>query len=106
MPAERTRRAALAVPPVLLLLLAVILIISHGGYSATSWYPAALFVLALLAVLLGSGVAGLHAWSGPAGIALAAYAAYVVWSYLTIAWADVPALAWDGANRSLLYGLV
>src|SRR4051795_168778 len=103
---ERTRRAALAVPTVLLLLLAIILIVSHGGYSATVWYPAALFVLALLAVLLGSGVAGPRAWSGPAGIALAAYAAYVVWCYLTIIWADVPSLAWDGANRSMLYGLV
>src|SRR3954469_21935574 len=103
---ERTRRAALAVPTVLLLLLAIILVVSHGGYSATTWYPAALFVLALLAVLLGSGVAGPGAWAGPAGIALAAYAGYVVWSYLTIIWADVPSLAWDGANRSLLYGLV
>ena len=106
MRAAQIRRVALSVPAVLLLLVAVILIISHGGYSATSWYPAALFVLALLAVLLGSGVAGPRAWSGPAGIALAAYAAYVVWSYLSITWADIPALAWDGANRSLLYGLV
>src|SRR3954470_17901414 len=106
MTAERTRRAALAVPAVLLLLLALVLIISHGGYSATSWYPAALFVLALLAVLLGSGVAGPRAWAGPAGVALAAYAGYVVWSFLTILWADVPSLAWDGANRSMLYGLV
>jgi hypothetical protein len=104
--AERVRRTALAVPAVLLLGLAAILALSHGGYSSTTWYPAALFVLALLAVLLGSGVAGPQAWSGPAGIALAAYAGYVVWCYLTIIWADVPALAWDGANRSLLYGLV
>src|SRR3954469_11330757 len=103
---ERTRRAALAVPTVLLLLLAIILVVSHGGYSATTWYPAALFVLALLAVLLGSGVAGPGAWAGPAGIALAAYAGYVVWSYLTIIWADVPWRAWAAPNRSLLYGLV
>jgi hypothetical protein len=75
----------------------------EGGYPSIYWYPGALVVLALLAV----AVAGLPL-AGPglpraALAALALLAAYTVWSYCSIAWADVKADAWDGANRTLLY---
>ena len=36
-------------------------------------------------------------------IALACLAAYTVLSFLSILWARVPADAWEGANRTLLY---
>lgn len=99
-----TRRLVLAAPAALLLALAGVLVLSHGGYSPTSWYPAGLFVLALAALLLVAGAT--PRWSRSFAWALAAYAAYVGWSYLSILWAEVPGLAWDGANRSLVYGLV
>jgi O-antigen ligase len=74
----------------------------EGGYPPIYWYPGALVVLALLAV----AVAALPAWPAlprAAAVALACLAAYTVWSYCSIAWADVKADAWDGANRTLLY---
>ena len=41
---------------------------------------------------------------GRAGlVALAAFAAFVGWCFLTILWADVPADAWSGANKTLAY---
>ena len=39
-------------------------------------------------------------------LALAALAAFTVWSFLSITWADARGDAWDGANRTLLYLLV
>jgi tetratricopeptide (TPR) repeat protein len=41
----------------------------------------------------------------PAGLILIAYAAFVVFNYLSILWAAVPADAWAGANRALVFGL-
>lgn len=96
----------LVLPVALVLVVDLVLILSHGGFGATAWYPAGLFLLALLAVLLATGVAGAVAWHGRFRLALAAYGLYIVWAYLSIAWADVPGLAWDGANRSLVYWLV
>jgi hypothetical protein len=75
----------------------------EGGYPPIYWYPGALVVLALLAVAVAAFP---PAWPGlprAALVALACLAAYTAWSYCSIAWADVKADAWDGANRTLLY---
>lgn len=77
-----------------------------GGFATATWYPAALFALALLAVSLTLAAPAPSASSRAWRYALACYAAFCVWSFLSILWADVPADAWEGANRSLLYGLV
>src|SRR5947209_14756621 len=77
-----------------------------GGYDADTWYWGGL-------LLLAAG-AGRMAWSGRAAIrmsrsarrGLAACAAYVAWSYLSIAWAASPGDALQGSNRALLYLLV
>lgn len=91
-----------AIPGLLVLATAILLATSDGGYAAQSWYPVALFVLGLAAV-----VAAISA-PGPRPplllvLALAAFAAYTAWAFLSMLWADVPAAAWDGANRDLLY---
>ena len=39
-------------------------------------------------------------------IAILLLAGYAAWSYLSILWADEQGIAWDGANRTLLYALV
>jgi hypothetical protein len=78
----------------------------EGGFFPDTWYWGALAVLALLAVT----VAGLGARIGPlpraAALALIAFGLYVLWSYLSIAWASYPGAALEGSNRALLYWLV
>ena len=83
----------------------VALAASDGGFYATAWYAAALFLLGLLAVaivVLGrpGGVPRLTL------VALGLFAAYALWTYCSIAWADQPGPAWDGANRTMTYLLV
>jgi hypothetical protein len=92
-----------AAATVVLLYLAV----KDAGYQAipVAWQAVALFLLALLALCL---VVMPAAGRPPrpvvvAGVLLAAYAG---WSYLTIAWAQQKADAWDGANRTALYAIV
>jgi tetratricopeptide (TPR) repeat protein len=75
---------------------------SEAGFYPTAWYAAALFVLGLL-------TASLFALGFPRGVpkpvlaALALFAAYTAWSYLSIIWASQQGPAWDGANRTALY---
>lgn len=76
----------------------------EAGFRGTTWYPATLLLLALLAVLLVA-----LPRPRPPRLALAAIgllAAYAAWSYLSILWADSQGIAWDGANRTVLYALV
>jgi tetratricopeptide (TPR) repeat protein len=76
-----------------------------GGYEPKTWYPAALFLLALLAVALVARPGG----GRPPPAVLAAVgllAGYAVWSHLSIAWADDQGAAVQGAGRALLYAVV
>jgi len=75
----------------------------EGGFEPTAWYPGALFLLgALLAT--GWGLrARLTELPRLTQLAAGLLASFTLWSYLSITWADVPAEAWDGANRTLLY---
>ena len=99
--------SALAAPALLpgLLALAVGIAwqVADGGYAATSWYPGALFVLALLAVVTATYRGLLTGVSLTLGLALASFTAFTAWNFLSIGWADVQGDAWDGANRTLLY---
>jgi hypothetical protein len=76
-----------------------------GGYDPLRWLPATLFLLAVLVVSV-LGLRGRIAAPRPVWIAAAALAAFTGWSYLSILWAEVPADAWTGANRTLLYLVV
>ena len=75
-----------------------------AGYAATVWYPGALFLLAVTALVLA------FVRRPPATrattVAIAALTGYACWSFLSIVWADVKGDAWDGANRTLLYLVV
>jgi len=74
-----------------------------GGYEPTTWEPSALLVLGLLvATAAGLGFGRLRL-SRPLQLALGLLAAYVAFSYLSIAWAAAPGDALDGSNRALLY---
>lgn len=80
----------------------LILAAEKGGFFPTVWYPAALFLLALLFV----GLLALPSGGKPPAavlVAVGALAAYAGWSYLSIGWSDQRADAWEGANRTALY---
>jgi O-antigen ligase len=77
-----------------------------GGYPVTHWAPGGLIVILLLAV-----AAGTIGWrparlSRAALVALGCFAAYAAWSFLSIVWAPAPGIAFEGADRTLLYLLV
>jgi hypothetical protein len=79
-------------------------IAKDAGYAPLTWYSGGLFLVALAAVaLLTSSRAAL---STPAAIAPALLGAYAAWSTLSIAWSGDRGIAWDGANRTLLYFVV
>jgi tetratricopeptide (TPR) repeat protein len=79
---------------------------SDAGYPMTHWAPGGLILLALLVLTLSS--VPLRMAEVPIGVrvAVACLALYTALSYLSILWAQVPADAWEGANRTLLYLLV
>jgi tetratricopeptide (TPR) repeat protein len=74
-----------------------------GGYPPTLWYPGALALLGLLVLLLVAAPQLLGTLSRPALAALALFAGFTLWSFLSIAWAADRGEAWDAANRTLLY---
>ena len=98
-------------------LVAVAIFVALGGSEAgfypigsrqhpgLGWYPAALLLLALLAA---AAIAARAPRRVPRAVlaALALLGGFTAWSYLSIAWAEQQAAAWDGANRTAVYLLV
>jgi len=77
-----------------------------GGFEVRQWAPGGLLLLGLLAVAI---VAAPGAWRdvpGPVALAAAGLAAYAAWSFASIAWADDPGYALEGATRTLVYAVV
>jgi O-Antigen ligase len=93
------------VPALIATALLVVLCATEAGFYPTSWMPAGLFLIALTAVTA-------IALGPPRGVpraslaALALLAVYAVWTFLSIAWADQQAIAWEGANRTAVYVLI
>jgi len=77
-----------------------------GGYPPTLWMPGALALLGLLGLLLFGVPQLMRTLPHVALAALCLFAAYTVWSVLSIAWAADKGEAWDAANRTLLYLVV
>jgi hypothetical protein len=73
-----------------------------GGYAETRWLPGALFVLGL-AVAVACGHERPFRGRPELALAVGLLSAFTAWTFATIAWADVKGVAWDGANRTLLY---
>jgi hypothetical protein len=92
-------------PPVMVGALAIAVFtwwaVDEGGAAPGSWYPGALVFLAALVAVARPG--DRHRLQAPGRWALAALTAFTAWSFLSLAWADAPGDAWDGANRTLLY---
>jgi hypothetical protein len=81
----------------------VVLAASSAGYPVTAWGPGGLVVLGLLLLALLVLPHQLQAVPRPTLVAGGLLAGYVLWSYLTIVWADDQGAAWTGANRTLVY---
>lgn len=105
LPRMRLRRASteclLAGTPALLIL--IWWITREGGYFERSWIPGAVLLTAVGAASVIALRAELALPSRPARIAVAALAAYVLWSFLSILWAGSPGDALEGSQRALLY---
>jgi hypothetical protein len=96
-----------ALVPGLIAVALMILWAEHdGGYDADTWYWGALLLLALGAGLTVARGLRRTALTRTGRIALGAFALYVAWSYLSIAWASAPGSALEGSNRALLYLIV
>ncbi|MGH2903721.1 MAG: O-antigen ligase family protein [Solirubrobacteraceae bacterium] len=100
------RAAPATVPALVAVALFVVWATSQAGYPVTHWAPGGLIVLGLLLVALAA--VGLKWREAPLAvkIALGCLAGYTALSFLSILWAAVPGVAWEGANRTLLYLLV
>src|SRR5439155_23053154 len=68
------------------------------------WYTGALFLLGLVLVLLLAG--GAFSASRAVLTAVGSLGAFAVWCAVSIAWSSDRGIAWDGANRTLVYLLV
>ena len=103
-PSTRWRGALLA-PGFVVLAAGAILALFDGGFVDTVWYPIALFLLALLVLVLLVAPPQASERSRPYDLAVLLFGLFVLWSFASILWAEVPADAWNGANRTLLYWL-
>jgi hypothetical protein len=105
----RTRlrpHVAALVPGLIIVALMLVWAVHDGGFDADTWYWGALVAVAVLGATVALlGTARLrHSRVSSAAIAL--FALYVAWSYLSISWAQAPGVALEGSNRALLYLVV
>jgi hypothetical protein len=100
------REAPATVPALGAIVLFLVWATGQAGYPVTHWGPGGLIILALLGVSVI--IVGLRISEVPRAvrIAVGALAAYTALSYASILWASDRGVAWEGANRTLLYLLV
>ena len=100
--ADRVRASAgphliALVPGLVVVALMIVWAVHDGGYDADTWYWGALLLLpSSRSPRRDRPVAARLSVSRAGSIALVAFALYVAWSYLSIAWAQSPGDALDG----------
>jgi O-Antigen ligase len=104
-PARLKPHLAALVPGLLIVGLMLVWAVHDGGYDAETWYWGSLAALGLLAATI-VGLRGRLRIGRGSVVALALFAAYVGWCYLSMTWASSPGDALQGANQALLYLLV
>ncbi|MHB8060089.1 MAG: O-antigen ligase family protein [Gaiellaceae bacterium] len=100
-PAGRSDLARVLPLPIMLALL-LYWASDEGGFRPALWYPGALVVVWLLVICSANPMLSLRRreWRTAA---LAFFALFALWSFLSIVWATAKGDAWDGANQTLLY---
>jgi len=78
---------------------------SQGGHGPTSWSAVGVFLVLLLALGLLVLRPELARLPMLRRVCLGAIASFVAWNYLSLIWADFPADAWTGADKTLLYAV-
>lgn len=75
---------------------------NDGGFAATAWGSVGSVLLLLLAtaIALRGDSAVL---TRVRAVMFAALAAFVLWNFLSMTWADFPGEAWNGSGKTLLY---
>ena len=73
-----------------------------GASDPLVWAPGTLLLVGLL-VVVAATAPGSMPGGRAARIAIASFAAFTAWSFLSMLWADVKADAWSGANKTLCY---
>ena len=94
------------IPATLALVILALLGVEDAGFSAVWWYPAALFLLVLLALCVWARRGLLGSRNGAALVSIGTLALLAVWTFASLAWSEVKGDAWDGANRALMYVIV
>ncbi|HWH44941.1 MAG TPA: O-antigen ligase family protein [Thermoleophilaceae bacterium] len=93
--------AAGALPAALLGGLLVLGTFFDGAFQLRYWAPIALLGVVLLGALtLAGGARAPNRWTL---VALSALWGFAAWDFASMAWAHSPGLAFEGANRTLLY---
>lgn len=100
------REAPATLPALAAIALFVVWATDQAGYPLTHWAPGGLIVLALLGIAICLVGLPLASAPRPVKVALACLTGYTALSFCSILWSEVPAWAWEGANRTLLYLLV
>ncbi|WP_372788673.1 O-antigen ligase family protein [Paraconexibacter sp.] len=97
------RAAPVTIPCLVIVAAFGLWVFDDGGYPVSAWSPVALLALGLL----GVGLATIpNAWGdvpAPVRIVAGGLAAFTVWSYASMAWADDAGAALEDANRTLMY---
>ncbi len=92
-----------AAPGILVVGVLVTFAATEGGFLPVTWYPGLIFAVLLLAAILSGRLSALGGMPRSIKAALILGALFVAWSYASIAWADISGVAWEAANRSMLY---
>lgn len=77
-----------------------------AGFAPTTWYPGGLFLIGLLFVVALADPAAVAAIPRAAAVAAGLLFAFALWCGASIAWSSAKGMAWDGANRTMLYAAV
>jgi O-Antigen ligase/Tetratricopeptide repeat len=98
---NRARGLVPAAPAAVVAVLLLLGTWSDGAFDVRYWAPIAVLTIAFLVAMLLAG--GLRIDRGPFALAVAAFWGLAAWTALSALWAESPALAWEGAGRTVLY---
>src|SRR5262245_1806614 len=100
-----TRRHLLGVAPAGVVALLLLLAVDYdGAFNIRYWALIAVLVLAILIAIQVAG--GIRVDRGPLTIAVGLMWGFAAWTLLSSLWAQSAALAWEGADRTILYAAI